>query len=68
MKVQITVVVTPTDPPGIARVDSTTLLLGGDQKVMLPEDIVANAARLVAQRAILGHLRPTSAKEGGREG
>lgn len=67
MKLQVTVVVTD---GGIARVESTTLRLSphktGTLRVMAPEDIVANAARLVAQQAIYGRLPPTPQKDGGR--
>lgn len=49
---------------GRSRVDSMTLLLNSGARS--PEDVVANAARLVAQRAIYGQLAPTPKKEGGR--
>ena len=64
MRVQITVVVTDGDRGGIARVDSTTLLLTPDQPYAEADKVVANAARQVARRLGLG--KPTPAKEGGR--
>ena len=64
MKVQVTVVVTPDH--GISRVESTTLRFDEAVQPIEPKsDTVANAARLVAQRAIYGDLLPPPKREGG---
>ena len=66
MRVQITVVVTDNDQPGgVARVESTKLLLSRHSDPG-PEWLVANAARLVAEKAMYGRLLATPRKEGGR--
>jgi hypothetical protein len=41
-------------------------MLVGSSPVMRPEDIIANAAVQVAQRAWYGRLQPTAKRDGGR--